>query len=307
MEEHISRRSLLVALGSLGAAFVASACSSSAAGQDSDEDAGASDGTGGSSSSGTGGATASSGTGGATASGGSGTGGATTSSGNGGSTTSSGAGGATTSSGTGGSTTAANDAGGADDCTVTPEETAGPYPDKVGMLQDSEYFRSDVTEGKTGLPLTLTLTVSNTNDSCAPLANAAIEIWHCDADGNYSEYTQPGYDGTGETFLRGIQTTDANGQVTFKTIYPGWYSGRVTHIHFQVYVSGKAIKTSQIAFDDAITSAIYATGAYATHGQSPMKNSGDMVFSDGDEYELAALKGNTTSGYTATLAVGVAV
>ncbi len=192
-------------------------------------------------------------------------------------------------------------------CQITPEETAGPYPDKLGMLQDSKYLRSDITEGKTGVPLTLTLTISNTNGSCAPLANADVEIWHCDADGNYSEYTQPGYDGTGQTFLRGVQTTDASGQVVFKTIYPGWYQGRVTHIHFQVYVSGKAVKTSQIAFDEAITGEVYATTNYASHGQSPMTNDQDMVFSDGDEYELADLLGDTTKGYTATLAVGVSV
>lgn len=213
-----------------------------------------------------------------------------------------------TASGSGGVATASGGAeSGNATCQVTPEETAGPYPDKLGMLQDSKYFRSDVTEGKAGVPLTLTLTVSNTNGSCAPLADADIEIWHCDAGGNYSEYTQPGYDGTGQTFLRGIQTTDANGQVTFKTIYPGWYSGRVTHIHFQVYVSGKAVKTSQIAFDESITSAVYDTADYSTHGQSPMTNAEDMVFSDGDEYELASLTGDTKSGYVATLAVGVAV
>jgi len=257
MEDLLSRRSVLVALGSLGAAFIASACSSKG-------DAGAADGAGPSQ--------------------------ARTGA----------AGGAATVSIDGAATVNS-------DCRITPEETAGPYPDKLGMLQDSAYFRKDVTEGKTGLPLTLTLTVSNAGGGCAPLANAVVEIWHCDAAGDYSEYTQPGYDGTGETFLRGLQTTDANGQVSFTTVYPGWYSGRVTHIHFQVYVSGKAVKTSQIALDDAITTAVYATGAYAAHGQSPLTNSADMVFSDGDEYELATLKGNTTSGYVATLAVGVAV
>jgi protocatechuate 3,4-dioxygenase beta subunit len=211
------------------------------------------------------------------------------------------------SSSTGGAAPAAGGSSGNATCQVTPEETAGPYPDKIGMLGDSKYFRSDITEGRTGVPLTLTLTISNTNGGCAPLANANIEIWHCDADGNYSEYTQPGYDGTGETFLRGVQTTDANGEVTFKTIYPGWYQGRVTHIHFQVYVSGKPIKTSQIAFDESITSTVYDTSDYVSHGQSPMTNAQDMVFSDGDEYELAELTGDTSKGYAATLAVGVAV
>jgi protocatechuate 3,4-dioxygenase beta subunit len=193
------------------------------------------------------------------------------------------------------------------DCHIIPEETAGPYPDKIGMLANPDYFRSDITEGKSGLPLALTLTISNTNSACAPLANADVEIWHCDADGNYSEYTQPGYDGTGETFLRGVQTTDANGEVTFTTIYPGWYQGRVTHIHFQVYVSGKLVKTSQLAFEDETTTAIYKTGVYATKGQNSITTASDMVFSDDDEYQIASLTGNTTSGYKATLAVGVAV
>ena len=274
MQENISRRSVLAVLGSVGAAYFAGACSSSVEGASADASSG----------------------------GGSGDGNAAGGTAAGGSPATGGTGGAVTSSGSGGSSPTSNTT-----CQVTPEETAGPYPDKLGMLQDSEYFRKDITEGKTGLPLTLTLTVSNTNGSCAPLANAAVEIWHCDADGNYSEYTQPGYDGTGETFLRGIQTTDRNGQVTFTTIYPGWYAGRVTHIHLQVYVSGKVVKTSQIAFDEATTSAVYKTAAYSTHGQSPLTNAADMVFSDGDEYELATLKGSTTSGYTATLDVGVAV
>lgn len=272
MEENISRRSLLAGLGSLGFVLLASACSSK------EEAEGADGGNGGG---------AGNGDSATTSSGGSSAGGATT--------------------GTGGTASAAGVASGNTTCQITPEETAGPYPDKIGMLQDSKYFRSDITEGKPGVPLTLTLTISNTNGGCAPLANANVEIWHCDAGGDYSEYTQPGYDGTGETFLRGVQTTDANGQVIFKTIYPGWYQGRVTHVHFQVYVSGKAVKTSQIAFDEAVTSGVYDTTQYASHGQSPMTNAQDMVFSDGDEYELADLLGDTTKGYTATLAVGVAV
>jgi len=124
-------------------------------------------------------------------------------------------------------------------CTATPSETAGPYP--YDLSSDSAIYRTDITEGKTGVPLSLALTVVNSNADCAVLSNARVDIWHCDKDGYYSEYSEPGYlgteDNTGKTFLRGIQLTDSNGQVKFTTIYPGWYTGRVTHIHLEIYIS----------------------------------------------------------------------
>ena len=192
-------------------------------------------------------------------------------------------------------------------CAATPSETEGPYPDKTGMINNSAFFRRDITEGTSGLPLTLTLTIVNVNSSCAAVSGANVEIWQCDAAGRYSEYSQPGYDGSGQTFLRGIQTTDANGQVTFTTIYPGWYAGRATHIHVDVFRSGALVKTTQIAFPESISAAVYATGVYASKGQNSTTNSSDNVFSDGTTNELATLTGNTTSGYTATLTIGVAV
>ncbi len=175
------------------------------------------------------------------------------------------------------------------------------------MINNSAFFRRDITEGKSGLPLTLTLTIVNVNSSCAAVSGANVEIWQCDAAGRYSEYSQPGYDGSGQTFLRGIQTTDANGQVTFTTFYPGWYAGRVTHIHVDVYRSGALVKTTQIAFPESISAAVYATGVYAAKGQNSTTNASDNVFSDGTTNELATLTGNTTSGYTATLTIGIAV
>jgi protocatechuate 3,4-dioxygenase beta subunit len=196
-------------------------------------------------------------------------------------------------------TSAATTAG---SCAITPEETAGPYPDKLGLLSNPAFFRSDVTEGKNGLPLTLKLTVVS-GSACTALANAVIEIWHCDAAGDYSEYSQPGFDGTGQTFLRGFQTTDATGAVTFRTIYPGWYSGRATHIHVEVFVGGKSVKTTQVAFPESVTSAVYTTGVYAPHGQNPTTNSADMVFSDGTSLEMASMAGDAASGYTAALTV----
>jgi protocatechuate 3,4-dioxygenase beta subunit len=190
-------------------------------------------------------------------------------------------------------------------CAITPSETEGPYPDKTGMLNNSAFFRRDVTEGRPGLPVTLTLTIVNVNSNCAPVSNASVEIWQCDASGHYSEYAQPGYDGTGQTFLRGLQTTDANGQVTFTTIYPGWYGGRATHVHVDVFRGSSLVKTTQIAFPEDVTRAVYVTGVYASKGQNSTTNSSDNVFSDGTQYEMAALSGNTTSGYTATLTIGI--
>jgi protocatechuate 3,4-dioxygenase beta subunit len=175
------------------------------------------------------------------------------------------------------------------------------------MINNSAFFRRDITEGRTGLPLTLTLTVVNTNSSCAAVSNANVEIWQCDAAGAYSEYSQPGYDGTGQTFLRGLQVSDANGQVTFTTIYPGWYSGRATHIHVDVFRNGSLVKTTQIAFPESVSSGVYTTGVYAVKGQNPTTNARDNVFADGTSGELASLSGDTVSGYTATITIGIAI
>jgi len=197
--------------------------------------------------------------------------------------------------------------GGAASCSVTPEETAGPYADRVGMINNPAFFRQDITEGRSGLPVTLALTVVNVSSSCSPVANAQIEIWQCDAEGRYSEYSQPGYNGTGQTFLRGLQTTDGEGKATFRTIYPGWYAGRATHIHVEVFVSGRTVKTTQIAFPESASRAVYGTGVYASHGQNPTTNAGDNVFSDGSDAEMATLAGDATSGYTASLRIGVSI
>jgi protocatechuate 3,4-dioxygenase beta subunit len=183
-------------------------------------------------------------------------------------------------------------------CVVSPNETIGPYPSL------SDFIRSDIRENKQGLPLTLTIAVVNTNSSCSPVIGATVDIWQCDADGNYSQY---GSERT-LTYLRGLQTTGANGQVTFVTIYPGWYQGRATHIHVEVTVNGRSAKVTQIAFPEDVTAAVYRSGVYASSGQNPTTNSRDGVFSDGVANEMITLTGgDTTSGYTASFQVGVAV
>jgi len=204
-----------------------------------------------------------------------------------------------TSTGSTGSTGGTNTA----NCVVTPEETAGPYPDRTGMLNNPAFFRRDVTEGRPGLPLSLTITVVNTKTSCGPLADAAVEIWQCDAAGNYSEYGQS----SGQTFLRGLQTTDSSGKVTFNTIYPGWYMGRATHIHVEIFVNGRTVKTTQIAFPESVSASVYRTGVYASKGLNATTNASDNVFSDGVQDEMATLSGDPTSGYTGTITIGVSV
>ena len=152
------------------------------------------------------------------------------------------------------------------------------------------------------------------NDGCAPIANAAVYVWHCDKDGAYSGYSSS-QNGShaGETFLRGVQTSNAAGQVQFTTIYPGWYAGRITHIHFQIFLQnntgGGAEATSQIAFPQAVTQAVYASSLYAARGQNTSVASfaQDNVFSDGVDFQLATVSGSVAAGYTAALTVGVAV
>jgi protocatechuate 3,4-dioxygenase beta subunit len=196
---------------------------------------------------------------------------------------------------------------GAGTCAPAPDETLGPYPDKLGMLTNPTYNRSDITENKAGVPLTLVLSVVGGASACAPVKGAQVIVWQCDAEGHYSEYGgQPGgFDGSGLTYLRGVQTTDADGQVTFKTIYPGWYQGRATHVHVEVLVGGVSQKVTQLAFPEAVTAEVYASGVYAAKGANPQSNATDMVFADSLASELATLSGDTANGYTAALTIGV--
>lgn len=204
--------------------------------------------------------------------------------------------------GCGGSTTSATSPEGAtsgstnSSCAVTPTETIGPYPSHENLV------RSDIREGKSGTPLTLTITVLSASNNCSPVAGANVGIWQCDATGNYSEYgTQ-----AAQTYLRGIQTTDANGQVTFTTIYPGWYQGRATHIHVEVVRNGSSVKVTQIAFPESMNAAVYATGVYASRGSNPTANTSDDVFRDSVSSELASVSGNPTSALTAAFTVAIA-
>jgi protocatechuate 3,4-dioxygenase beta subunit len=191
-------------------------------------------------------------------------------------------------------------------CVLIPQETVGPYPLFNDIASAAMYQRADITEGKTGVPLNLTLNIVNVNNQCAPILTAMVYVWHCDKDGYYSGYNQNGADLRGQTFLRGVQTTDTSGRVTFNTIYPGWYPGRATHIHFRVYLALDLQATSQLAFPNAVTNAVYSTPLYVAKGQNPTTPSSDGIFSDGVTYQMPTVSANAaTGGYDAELTVGI--
>ena len=189
----------------------------------------------------------------------------------------------------------------ASDCSVTNSETAGPFPIK----DPASLVKTDITGDRPGVKLTLKINIKNKNNSCATLANTIVDVWHCDAKGEYSEYGGTGMQTTNWTsvhWLRGRQTTDANGLVTFTSIFPGWYSGRAPHIHVHIYnASGKSLLVTQIAFDKTICDTVYTTAKdYISKGKQDTTNASDNVFGDGFTNELGSLSGNISEGYILT-------
>jgi len=232
-----------------------------------------------------------------------------------------------TSGSTGGSSSSAS-------CIVDPTETNGPYPSDgsnsangsvSNILTSSGIVRSDIrnsfgssTTTAPGLPVTLTITLVNSNMSCEPLQAYAIYMWHCDSGGNYSIYSS-GL--SNENYLRGVQVTDANGQATFTTVFPGCYSGRYPHMHFEIYpglASATSYKNSvlisQMAMPSAICTEVYkSVSGYSQSvtNFSQVTVSSDNVFGDNTAAQIAqqtpSLSGDTTNGFTGTILIGVAV
>lgn len=217
-------------------------------------------------------------------------------------------------------TTSATTASG--DVEEIPEETAGPYPgdgsNGPNVLTESGIVRSDITKSfgsasgvAEGVVLTVELLVMDAATDKA-LPGAAVYLWHCDAKGRYSLYDDEIGD---ENYLRGVQAADAQGKVTFQTIFPGAYSGRWPHIHFEVYSSlseataaGKISATSQLALPAEACNAVYAASGYDGSAQNMSRTSleNDNVFrDDGAVKQLAATTGSVDGGYTARLTVGV--
>jgi protocatechuate 3,4-dioxygenase beta subunit len=216
-------------------------------------------------------------------------------------------------------------------CVLDPTETNGPYPadgtntssgPTSNALTASGIVRSDIrssflssTTTATGVALSLTLTVVNVNATCAPLAGYAVYIWCCDRSGNYSLYTV-----ANESYLRGVQVTDANGQVTFTLVFPGCYSGRWPHIHFEIFsslanaTSGRyASLVSQLALPAAASSAVYAdTATYPSSASNfaRITLASDNVFADNSAAQIAqqtpVLTGSPSAGYVGTAVIGLA-
>lgn len=196
-------------------------------------------------------------------------------------------------------------AGSSSSCTLIPTETAGPFP--LDLSANATFFRNDVRENKTGVQLNLKMKIIG-QTNCNPMPNLRVNIWHCDKDGLYSGYSQANNPGqAGLTYLRGYQMTDANGEVDFVTVFPGWYSGRICHIHFQVYVSSVYAAISQMSFDINTKNGIYAANSSLyTKGADPMTLASDNIFSDGYAYQIASLTPNAvTGGYDAYLEVTI--
>ena len=204
-----------------------------------------------------------------------------------------------------------------------PDETAGPYPgdgsNGANALDESGIVRRDITSSfgpsstrATGIPLTVNLTVTSAANGYSALSGAAVYLWHCDINGEYSMYSQGLED---ENYLRGVQPTNGSGTATFASIFPGAYPGRWPHIHFEVYRSvgeatsnGPIVKTSQIALPEAACREAYATSGYAQSlsNLAGMSLATDNVFgNDGGIYQLATMTGEPGSGYVANLTIGV--
>jgi protocatechuate 3,4-dioxygenase beta subunit len=185
-------------------------------------------------------------------------------------------------------------------CVVRPEMTEGPY--FVDEKLDRSNIRSNPADGvvSAGVPLTLNFLVSQVGgNNCTPLPNAIVDVWHCDAFGVYSDVENA----VGQQFLRGFQTTNADGIAQFTTIYPGWYRGRAVHIHFKIRTADGHEFTSQLFFDEALTEAVYqANEPYAGSPDTP--NSRDGIFRNGGDQLLLNLT-ETDEGYATTFDIGL--
>jgi protocatechuate 3,4-dioxygenase beta subunit len=187
---------------------------------------------------------------------------------------------------------------GANTCVMTPETIAGP------TWFDAHAVRSDIRDARPGAPLDLAFRVERTA-GCAPVPNAVVDLWQCDASGMYSGFAGvgPGDGGnpgardeygdaqsaatTQERFLRGTQATGPDGVVQFQSIYPGWYPTRTAHLHVKVHLSGTTALTTQLFFDDAVSDAVYAQAPYTAHPGRDTRNSRDAFYKPAAQLRLA--------------------
>ena len=188
------------------------------------------------------------------------------------------------------------DAEAATTCLLTPQTTEGPY------WVDGALSRRNVTEGKAGVPVVIRFTVLNAK-TCKTINNADVEIWHCDASGNYSAVN-----GATTRFLRGHQRSNAYGKAEFLTVFPGWYPGRTPHVHMKVSVGSNEVHTGQVFFDEKVTTTVYKQAPYRSRGQYDTPHASDGIYSQAGgsraELKLARRTGGLR-GYVGTIAIGV--
>ena len=189
-------------------------------------------------------------------------------------------------------------------CHMTPRMVEGPF------YFDPALVRRDIAEGRAGVPLRVVVQITD-GATCQPIPGARVDLWHCDATGQYSGYDGQGDDRSistkGETFLRGTQTTNATGDVEFMTIYPGWYRGRTTHIHFKVLLDEKSMLTGQMYFPDALSEYIFTNISPYTErtAKRDTLNSTDWIAAaDGDHITYVSVR-EEADAYVATLVIGV--
>src|SRR4051812_42264964 len=193
------------------------------------------------------------------------------------------------------------DAATASTCVLTPEATEGPY------WIDTKLTRRDIREGKAGLPVVLAFTIVNAK-TCKPIKGADVEIWHCDALGNYSGFEGGGH--TGTRYLRGHQRSNAAGVATFLTVFPGWYPGRTPHIHMKAHIGqDRVVHTGQVFFNEAITAAVYKQAPYSSHGAYDTPHARDNIFAQAGGSRAVvklARRPRGLRGYVGRIVIGVA-
>ncbi|MFG2948307.1 intradiol ring-cleavage dioxygenase [Streptomyces adustus] len=195
-------------------------------------------------------------------------------------------------------------------CVLTPEQTEGPY------YLDLETVRKNITEGRTGVPLTLRVTVVDIA-TCFPLPNTAVDIWHCDALGIYSGYVAGGST-PDTTFLRGVQLTDSTGVTEFTTIYPGWYVGRALHIHVKThtggtvsngtYHGGHVSHTGQLYFPESYNTRIASLSPYRSNTATRTLNARDGIYRNGGSSTVLSITqagSDLGKGVTGTVTLGI--
>lgn len=200
---------------------------------------------------------------------------------------------------------------GSRECVVRPQQVEGPFFVDTGLNRPD--IRSDPKSGAVtpGVQVRLTFRVTRVDGaSCLPLPGAKVDLWHCDAQGLYSDATSWQPSTAGQQFLRGYQITDRKGVANFTTIFPGWYPNRTVHMHFKIRADTEArrskVFTSQIYFSDELADAIHALHPYATRGPRKVRNNRDVIFMfRGDQLVLPLRE--ERRGYSGTFEVALDV